>query len=696
MSDYPHLLSPLRIGSVTVRNRVVQTAHVKMFSERGIDTERNRAYQEARARGGVGLIIDGNRLVHPSSNGLNPRLLSWAHARKGIPATRAMTDVVHEHGARIFAQLNHYGAQGTSEAADDLRFTVAPSQLRAPATGEPAKAMEVEEIREVTRWWGRSAAIAREAGFDGVEVHIAHSYLLHEFLSAAYNRRADEYGGSFENRLRFPREVVEEVRRQVGDDFVVGIRLVVHEFFDDERGLTVDDAIRAAQALHAAARLDFVNVSGAGHHNIYMAMGTADIPGGWLVEHVAKLKRAMPPELPVFVVGGIGDADEAERLIAEGKADMVAMTRAQIADPDLVAKVRAGRKADVYRCVRLNQGCIAHTNLGTPIGCTVNPATGREALFAPDRIKPAESPGNWVVVGGGPAGMKAAETLARRGHKVTLLEREEELGGQSRLAAMNPGRETLRWIAEDLEHHMRAHGVEIKLGVEADVEAVRALAPDGVIVATGAKPDYSGRSMVAPFAEGIEGVGPETALSTWDVLLERRPVGRRVVVLDDVGTRYAAGPTEVLLDRGHEVELISRWHALFPATLLTMDMAPLYKRLFSKGLRYRLNTWARRWDGRSLTAYCLHSGAETVIDRVDTLVLATGPRADEDLYFALRDAGIPSVHRVGDCVAPRKLDHAIYEGFLAGLERFGTEQRYIDDDELYEPAVGAAAAGKGQ
>jgi len=676
VSDYPHLFSPLRIGNVTVRNRIMQTAHVKLWAWNGVDSDRNVAYQAARAKGGAGLLITGNRVVHPTSTTGFPRV-AWAYRPEALEADRRLTSAVHEHGGVIFAQLNHFGLNASSDSADDLRVLWGPSAVKSPAYGETPKAMEPEDIREVVEWWGRSAELTRDGGFDGTEVHISHSYLLHQFLSPLYNKRDDEYGGSLENRLRFAREVIEEVRTRAGSDWVVGVRISLTDFIPG--ALDIEDAIAVARMLEQDGRIDYVNVTAAGYHNIFKAIEPADVPDGYLVELAAQVKQAVV-RLPVFTVGGIKDPVLAEEILAAGKADMVAMTRAQIADPEFARKVREGREDEIVHCIRGNQGCIGRVFKGLPIACTVNPGAGRERLLGPGTLTPTAVPRRWVVAGGGPAGMKAASVLAERGHEVTLLEQADRLGGQVNLILRTPGRDEFGWITRDLERQLERNGVDVRLGQEATAELVHALEPHGVVVATGALPSRTGFSSVNPLAERLPGAEQEHVLTVWDVLLETRPVGERVVVLDDDGTRYAAGVTEVLLDRGCRVELVSRWPSLFPTTLTTLDMAHLYRRLLGKGLEYRLNTWASAIDGARVRVFNLYTGATDVLE-VDTVVLATGQKANDALYLALKGR-VENLHRIGDCLAPRKLDHAIYEGELAGRELWSPEERFIYEGDL--------------
>ena len=676
MSAYPHLFSPLRIGSVTVRNRIMQTAHVKLFAHDAVDSQRNVDYQAARAKGGAGLLITGNRVVHPTSTTGFPRV-AWAYLPEALEADRRLTDAVHEHGAVIFAQLNHFGLNASSDSADDLRVLWGPSAVKSPAYGETPKAMEHEDIREVVEWWGRSAELSREGGFDGTEVHISHSYLLHQFLSPLYNKRTDEYGGSFENRLRFAREVIDEVRGRVGADWVVGVRISLTDFVPG--ALDIDDAIRVAQELERAGGLDYVNVTAAGYHNIWRAIEPSDVPDGYLVDLTAQVKAAV--SLPVFAVGGIKDAALAEEILAAGKADMVAMTRAQIADPEFANKAREGREDEIVHCIRGNQGCIGRVFKGLPIACTVNPAAGREGRFG-GPLPPADPPARWLVAGGGPAGLKAAATLAERGHEVTLVERAEQLGGQVNLILRTPGREEFRWLVTDLE---RAAGPTSESTSGSAPRRHRPWSASSPRTASSSRPAPSpsrtGFSSVNPLVDTLPGVDQDNVLTGWDVLLERaprRPARGRARRRRHPGGRGRLRGAPRPRQRGRARQPLERPlpdhvdHARHGAPLLAAAR---------QGPRLPAERVGERDRGRpGFPLQPLH-GRPEAIEGVDTVVLAAGAKANDELYLALKGQ-VENVHRIGDCVAPRKLDHAIYEGYLAGRELWSAEERYIYEGEL--------------
>ena len=677
-SEYPHLLSPLQIGTTEVRNRIMQTAHAKMYSQNGHDTQRDVDYQVARAKGGAGLLITGNRLVHPTSTTGNQRF-QWAYLKDAVATNQRMTAAVHDHGAKMFEQLNHFGGNATSDSADDIRVLWGPSNVKSPSYGEMPKAMEREDIQELIDWWAHCAELSREGGFDGTEVHIAHSYLLHQFMSPLYNKRTDEYGGSLENRLRLTVEVIDAIRAKVGSDWTVGIRLNLHDYMPG--GLTDDDAVAAAKHLQEQTEIDFINVSAAGYHNIHMAMQPSDEPDGYLVAMTARVKAVA--DIPVFTVGGIKDAAMGDEIVASGKADMVAMTRALIADPNFANKAAAGKTDEIIHCIRGNQGCIGRIYKGFPVSCTVNPATGREGRFA--ELVPAEDPGHWVVIGGGATGMKAAETLGKRGHRVTLLEASDELGGQLKLVVKTPGRHMWNVVTRDLKVQMALGNVDVRLGTEATEELINELDPDGVLVATGALPSRTGFSPVQPMVDVLPGTDNGRVFTLWEAIDGTEGIGKRVVILDDDGSRAAAGAAEVLLERGHQVHVATRWNQLYPFTAGGLDMATLYERQFKKGLTYTINTWASAVGDDTVAMWNVYTGDAEAPLPYDSVVV-TGQKPNDALYLALKEQR-ENVHRAGDAVACRKLDHAIYEGYLAGIELFDPRERYIYEGELEAEAA---------
>jgi len=640
----------------------MQAAHSKQYSDR-IESARETAYFVRRAEGGCALLVAGNHLVHPSGS---IRHFEDAFDPRSVDANRRMTDAVHQAGARIVVQLNHHGAQTQPDGPVGPRPAYAPSRVISPSTGHATTAATPEDIAVLVESWTRSAELARLGGFDGVEVHMAHGYLLHQFLSPLYNRRTDAYGGDLEGRTRFPREVLRAVRSRLGDDFTVGIRIVANEFHP--QGLDGTQALETIARLLAEARVDFIDLAGGGYHNVHYVFPSSAMPFAWLRDEVAAVKKANP-DLPVFGVGAATSVEEASEVVDSGIADMVALTRAQLADPDLAAKLRDGRTADIQHCIRLNQGCLGRGSRGLPVSCTVNPTAGRE-LERPARPR-TMAPRRWLVVGGGPAGMRAATELARDGHEVVLLERGPVLGGQLLRARRVPGRESVDLLLQDLTRDLAALGVDVRLGVDATADTIRAATADEVVIATGAGAPQ--RTSLAAGGAWVNGV-PDDVVDAFAALDEPDALGRRLVVVDSDGSAYASGVVLSLLGGRREVEVVTPFESLFPHVGSGYDRQLLLETLGSHAtFRRRVQHVAESWTPGELSVRDTLTRARGVLHDVDTVV-AVEPR-ESVLPSGLTDRH----HVIGDALSPRTIDAAIFDAVevayaAAGFEEVGRQE----------------------
>jgi len=648
--EFHSLFTPIQVGRLTLKNRIYSSGHAEAMAEGGRPTERLQRYHEGKARGGCALtIVGGSSSVHPSSPAAAWKQIA-NHDDSIIPAYRAIANAVHRHDCLVFTQLTHLGrrAQSDPEAGSVL---LAPSQIPERVHREIPHELEAEQIAELVRAFGEAARRCRDGGLDGIEISMAHNHLIDQFWSPLFNERTDEYGGSLENRMRFGMEVLTEIRRQVGSDFIVGARIS-----GDERtpgGLTTKDMAAIARGLAESGLVDFLSIIGGGAHSYTLqaaAVPNMSFTTGVFVPLAALIKAAVPGT-PILHASRIVDPRHADRIVADGQVDVVGMTRALIADPDLPRKAREGRLDDIRTCVGANEGCIDRIYQGKAVTCVQNPATGREAELGD--VRPASTPKTVVVVGGGVAGLEAARMATLRGHRVLLLEKATELGGQVLLAARAPARAEYAGIVRFLASQIRKLGVDVRLGVEARPDLVLAEHPDAVIVATGSH----------PYVPPVPGSDGKHVVTDRDVLGGDAKVGANVVVVDDVHTEEALSTAELLLDQGKRVEVISPLFYVGQDIGIT-SIAPLYARLYTKGVVLTPCSELRAVEGSTVVVRNVYSGAERRIEAVDTVVLAVGSRSTDALYRALKGQ-VPALYAAGDCVAPRGVHQAILDGTRA-------------------------------
>jgi mycofactocin system FadH/OYE family oxidoreductase 2 len=515
------------------------------------------------------------------------------------------------------------------------------------------KEMEIEEIQECIQFFARSAVHVKEGGFDGIELQLGHSSLIRQFLSPATNFREDAYGGSFENRLRFCLEVVDAVQRAVGPDFTLGVRLNADEMHP-RGGLTLEDAKQIAIRLEATGQIDFLDLSLGTFHNLYLVEGSMHTPLAYTVPLSAAIRSVV--NLPVYATNRINDPHLAEKILEDGQGDMINMVRALIADPELPNKAREGREEDIRQCIACNQGCIGRMGLGYTIGCMQTPAAGNERELGVGTLMPCDVPKKVVVVGAGPAGLEAARVAALRRHQVILFEKKEEVGGQNLLAGKVAGRQEIQGVTRWLIGQVSKLEIDLRLGVEADEATVLGEYPDAVVVATGSVPKEK------PFPGSY--AFPDV-VNTWQVLTGEVETGRKVLLVDLDGHHQGTGTAEFLADRGKSV------HVLVPALFQGSALGPLQdlflarQRLARKGVTCTPDIAVLEIQGTLVKGLNVYSNKMIDFEGYDTVVLAAGNAAQDNLYFALKGK-VKELYRIGDCVAPRKTDMAIAEGHLVG------------------------------
>ncbi len=676
---FAHLFSPFDLGNAELRNRIVFQPHFTALGHLdGMPSEDLCAYHEERARGGVGLIIMESMAVHPTGKMSRRFINAWDEAV--IPGLARITAGAHAHGARIFGQLTH-GGHTSLENPPHVMW--APTQMPEPSSHHSTKAMDEDDIQAVIEGFRRSARNLIEAGLDGIEVKIAHDGLLRSFASPYFNRRTDGYGGSFENRMRLSFEVLEAIRDSIGPSTPLGVRICVNEF--TPFGYDTDYGLKMARALEATGNVTYFNSDAGSFSSYWMEIPPAAVDGADFRRINAALKEAVT--IPVVAFGRItptsGDA-----LIRNGEADLVGMARQLIADPETPNKLREGRGDLVRLCIACNDGCIHQVGQEKGVRCIHNPGAGREATMSERLVPLSRKPQHVVVAGGGPAGLKVAEIAARRGHRVTLLERNGRLGGLVNLAALQPEHDTVGEVTSYLEAAIQDLGVEVRVNTTATADSIRELQPDVVIVATGSEPNLPnapdadtalsrelGRQ-VLPDTPGLDG---HNVVSCDQVLSGEVRLSGHVVVIDNNGHWEAAGTAEYLADDGCRVTILAG-HPLVAENLEGGARTLFYRRAAIKGITMRPATQVMsieknrviisavfsNADAIGWAKYVLMPGEEETIEGVDWVVPVIGRRSREALYLELkenRQFSDTRIERVGDCAVPRLIQSTILEAF---------------------------------
>lgn len=666
MAEYQYLFTPLRVGPITLKNRIIFAAHATSFWEppEFLTNERAKAYYEERAKGGVAWIILPVSSVDERADYYPVCDIPW-WKDEVIPGIREIVDRVHKHDCKISAQISHPGAtQWTISELSLSHPAYAPSQIGSAhlAFAIPHE-LEVEEILELEEKFADAAERVKKAGCDGVEIMAVHEKLLSEFHSPLLNQRTDQYGGPVENRFRFIIEIAQKVRQRVGKDFLIGVRINDSDMVPF--GLDVEDSAQGAKLIEASGAVDYISLC----EGMYRSGHTSIPPQytgfepGYRAPLTAKIKAAV--KLPVFMSGLINDPGVAERLIADGVTDAVLIARGLIADPYFAEKATEGKEEDIRPCVHCNQGCVQRfiTAGVSGLRCLVNPTAGEE--FRWGELTRAPSRKKVLVVGAGPGGLECARTLALRSHEVVIYEKEKEVGGQVRLLCKLPGGRTEFCTFIDwLERQVEKLGVRVNLEYEINEHNLDQILdkekPDEIVCATGARAAKDGKSGTLPMP--IPGSDLPNVFTYEAVLKGAEVFGNRVVILDDFKERTAPGIAEMLAEQGKEVEIISPAFSLQdPRFAQFAELALMLEKMDKLGVKMTPYVWALGIGEAKVTCVNIFNMGHMWDVEADSVVLVTAKDSNTDIYKALKAKGIKS-RLIGDAVAPRWILNAVRDG----------------------------------
>lgn len=635
------MFQPIQIGPMTVANRFVMSPMGNNFANTdGTMSERSASYYGARAKGGFGLITFEATVVYKEAKG-GPRK-PCLYDDSTVSSFQAAIAACHQAGAKVSIQLQHAGPEGNTKITGyPLK---AASAIPASCGRETPQAITKEEIYRLIECYGDAAVRAKKAGADAVEIHCAHGYLVSTFISARTNKRVDEFGGSFENRMRLPKLIIENIRKKTGNSLAIICRINATD--DVEGGQTAQDAAAVASYLEKECGVDGLHLSRAVHLHDECMWAPSLIHGGFSADYVTEIKRAV--SIPVITVGRYTEPQFAELMVAEGRADLVAFGRQSIADPEMPNKAKAGRLDLMNPCIGCLQGCVPNMFKGEPITCLVNPLAGREADF-----KPAQTKKNVMVIGGGPGGLYAAFTAAQRGHAVTLYEKGDILGGNMRLAAYPPGKGDITNMVRSYIAKCEEYGVKMVMNTEVTPAMVAEAKPDAVIVATGSNP------LVLP----IPGINDTGVIHAGDLLDGKASVGKKVLVVG--GGMVGCEVADFLGELGHEVTVIELRDQLGP------DVIPEHRKFLMKDFEtYKVQGVTGAKVAQFFTdgvSYTLADGTEGRLEGFDNVVLAMGYRNNDTISEEIKKI-VAETYVIGDAVKARKALDATAEGLNAALE----------------------------
>tara|TARA_B100000214_G_scaffold199082_1_gene144087 strand:+ start:376 stop:2355 length:1980 start_codon:yes stop_codon:yes gene_type:complete len=640
------LFEPLIIRKKVLKNRIFSTGHMAVMLKEGCPTESMIAYHEAKAKGGAALTIIEAARVHPSGDSGRPAIR--AYDPSCISGYKKLTAACHRYDCLVFGQLTHPGREMADLEDGTSPVAYAPSAIPNERFHVMPRELSEHMIQEIVVGFKISAQNLKKARLDGIEIVASHGYLLGQFLNKNINKRQDRYGGNFENRHRILDEIIDAVKLGSSNDMLIGVRLSGDE--KEFRGIDLQETIKIVEKLTQNKKIDYINVTAG--TSAGLAGSTHIVPSmRFEAGYTTPLAKAIKgvTNKPVFVAGRINTPQIAEEALLNKAADMCGMTRALISDPQMPQKAESGRLDEITACVGCNQACIGHMLNGKPISCIQSPETGRELTF--NKLKPPLKKRQILIIGGGPAGMKAATVAASRGHEVKLIEASSKLGGQINLAEKLPGRSEFGGITTNLANKLNRQNVEIKLNTKVSADFVMQEAPEVVILATG------GRSF-EPIIEGRENAHVVTA---WQILEGKANVGSRVAIADWRCDWVGLGLAELLARQGCHVRLAC--NGMVPGQTVNQYVRDNWLGILHK-LKVETLTHLRLHGIDSEDAYFQHtlSGEPVILNNVDTLVTAFGAGSSNTLEKDLKNNFHSKLHVIGDALSPRTVEEAILDG----------------------------------